>query len=207
MSLFSYGTSNEFVAQWYGIPDPNTISYLQAEQSRFNTSMLPVSSGLFRDIANSVFQTIDYEAMLRATRAMARKMGTLFMENEVQYLSTIGELQHAPLIMQQWLMAEPLTRQMYFNQQLDGYSDTYRTEDKSIGLEHVDYCKVVDGLFLENESGDLVMHNIFGLYNEADNVRPLDITEQVDILDSWARLRAHLKIGKEDPTSKYNSML
>ena len=208
MSLFSYGTSTEFEAQWYGIPDPTTINYLQAEQQRLQTNLVPFSAGMFKNMADSVYKTLNYEEMLRTARAFTRKISTLFMQNEIQPLQTMAELQHAPLVMQRWLMAEPLTRQMWLDQKIDGYSDTYRSEDKTVGMNNTDYCKVIDGLYLEDANGDLVMHNIYGLYDDDHpNTRPLDITEQIDILDSWALLRTHFKMGKEDPTSKYNSML
>lgn len=97
------------------------------------------------------------------------------MADEIQYISKIAEFQHAPT-MQRWIMAEPTVRQMYFDQKLDGYSDTYSTTDKTVGMMHLDYQKVIDGVYREDENGDISITEFYNLYEEHE--RPLDIMEQ-----------------------------
>lgn len=205
MSLISYGTTQDFEAQWYGIPDQQTIQYIEQDRQRFLTNLLPTSQNLFKGLTDGIFGAIDYQEAFRRGRAFGRRVATLFMADEIQQFHKMAEFQHAPPVMQRWIMAEPTTRQMYFDQRLDGYSDTYTTTDRNVGLMHEDYQKVIDGVYIENAEGDIVIHEFFNLYG--DHERPLDFTEQVDILNTWDLLKAYLAKGGDDPTSKYNASL
>lgn len=205
MSLISYGTTADFEAQWYGIPDQQAIQYMEQDRQRFLSNLLPSSQTIFKGLTDGIFGAIDYQEAFRRGRAFGRRVATLFMADEIQRISKIAEFQHAPITMQRWIMAEPTVRQMYFDQKVDGYSDTYVTKDQNVGMMHEDYQKVINGVYLEDENGDIVITEFYNLYEEDE--RPLDIMEQVDILDTWSMLKSYLAKGGDDPTSKYNASL
>lgn len=205
MSLISYGTTADFEAQWYGVPDHQTIQYIEQDRQRFLSNLLPTSQNLFHSMKDSIYAAIDYKEAFRRGRAFGRRVATLFMADEIQQYTRMAEFQHAQPQMQRWIMAEPTVRKMYFEQRVDGYSDTYVTTDRNVGLMHDDYQKVIDGVYIENENGDIVINEFFNLYEEHE--QPLDFTEQVDILNTWDLLRAYLAKGGDDPTSKYNASL
>lgn len=43
MSLISYGTTADFEALWYGIPDQQAIQYMEQDRQRFLSNLLPTS--------------------------------------------------------------------------------------------------------------------------------------------------------------------
>lgn len=205
MSLISYGTTADFEAQWYGIPDQQAIQYMEQDRQRFLSNLLPTSQTIFKGLTDGIFGAIDYQEAFRRGRAFGRRVATLFMADEIQQFSKIAEFQHAPPVMQRWIMAEPTVRQLYLDQKVDGYSDTYTTTDHNVGMMHEDYQKVIDGVYREDENGDIVITEFYNLYEEDE--RPLDLMEQVDILNTWDMLKSYLAKGGDDPTSKYNASL
>ena len=78
--------------------------------------------------------------------------GLQIVDNYYEDLMSFQRLQEANLTMQRWIMAHPQVRQMYVDQNLDGYSSTYKnisgkeTGEEDIGNTGVctDSCSLPD---------------------------------------------------------------
>ena len=127
------------------------------------------------------------------------------MPDQIRYLRTIGEVQHAPSSMIAMLMAEPTVRRMYHQQRVDGYSESYTdNQPGKVGEDHYDYRRVVNGVFMEEE-GEWVATTYYE--DLLPGTGELEFLDQVDILRTWEQMRIHLMRRKEDPTSRWNSSL
>lgn len=195
----------------YGNPHPGTMSFLSQQFENASTA-LTAAGQRFMENARDLYERISGSDAIRAMRLAGRAIRSMWQLDEVRQLSTIEELQTAPLKMQRWIMAEPSIRREFFNQRVDGFSDTYvDLHPGDIGEDHYDYRRVVDGVvFVEEEPDD------DGNYNwqatcYLDDLLPDDeelfLEEKIDILDTWAAARAALKARKQDPTSRYGAML
>lgn len=207
MAVVSVGNTALFESQVYDIPPQSTIDYMQNQAQSFMSSLMPTAANMFYNAVNTLYQEVDYTQMKQMARAYIRHVGNMFMRDEIQVLSNIGKLQHAPLAMQRWVMAEPTVRQLWIDQKVDGYSDTMKLVDAVTGFDHLDYRRVIDGLFLDDPDSDgLIAHNFYET-EIAENDVALDVIDKSNILDTWERLRYELSRKKEDPTSKYNAAL
>lgn len=104
---------------------------------------------------------------------------------------TVEELRCAPVVMQQYIMAMPELRQRYHLGQIDGYSDTYTDgAPGTIGLHHVDYQAVMDGVLVE-QNGMYTATSYVGL--EDDGGQRLLLSEKDAILSTWDAIRVMAK--------------
>lgn len=206
MARIHDGGSMGFNAAIYGMPHPGTQAFLQ--QQFENTSVALTDAGKrFMDGARDIYERVSGSQAMRALRASGRKIKSMWQSDTIRALVNIGELQHAPLSMQRYVMAQPDIRHLYHQQRCDGYSGTYvDMHPNDIGENHYDYRRVTNGLFIEQPDGELVAVTYFEDLYEGD--RELLLEEQVDIFElTWSAVRNAVRAGREDPTSKHNAEL
>ena len=86
-----------------------------------------------------------------------QESGLVVIDNYYQELLTFQQLQNANLTMQRWVMAHPQIKQMYVDQNLDGYSGSYvNISGKSVGEDDYNYRRVMDGAVIPPEDGLVV---------------------------------------------------
>lgn len=170
----------------------------------------------FVDRAKELYGQYNNSAVIQAARATLRAASAVFHPNSIVMFDSIESLQAASPLMQRYLMADPVVRQYYFDQRIDGYSDTYKNlHGKVSGDQHYDFRRVTDGVvFTEQEYAELHGKD----YDENDSQygwisvsysedmlggdRELKTFEQHDILSDWQLQRAFLK-KLQDPTNPY----
>lgn len=211
MALIVEGGSLTFDAMSYAMPHPNTLQFLSSQFEQA-TSNLTAAGQRFLDTAKDMYDRLSSSEALNRFRVAGRAIRSMWQMDEIRQLNTIGEFQNAPLSMQRWIMAEPTGRKMYHQQRMDGYSETYLDmEPSAIGEEHYDYRRVMDGLLVMDEEEDLNGDLGWTATTYWEELLPedndLSLEEQVDITNSWKFFKEHLKAGKEDPTSRFNSDL
>ena len=211
MAHFIDGGTLMFDSLLYGRPHPSTQQFL-ASQFQQLSSNLTTAGQRFMESAAEVFEKLAGSEAERVLRAVGRNIRSMWQLDEIRMLSTIGELQTAPLTMQRWIMAEPMVRQMYHDQRVDGYSESYvDVHPGDIGESHYDYRRVMDGVLVDDEepdnNGDPSWHATTYIEELLPEDRDLLLEEQVDILQTWEHVRAAIKRGKEDPTSRFNADL
>jgi len=198
-----------FSAMSGGQPHPGTIDFLSRQFNNVSNNLSEVSRR-FHEKAKTVFDKTYNSDAMRLARAASRRVKSLWGSDEIKALVNIGDLQHARVNQQRWIMANPLARELYHEQRLDGYQDSYVDMQPGVrGEDHYDYRRVMNGIVsfseeTENEANWSATTYFDMLYDED---RELDIDEQANILSTWHYLEMYLKAGKEDPTSKFNSDL
>lgn len=196
-----------FDALVYGQMHPGTQQFL-ASQFEAPTAMLTQAGQRFFADTYEIYDRLAGSTALRALKAIGRAVGSIWQTDEIRYVYDIAQLQHAPLKMQRFIMAMPDLRQMYHEQRVDGYSDTYvDVHPGAVGMEHYDYRRVVDGhLFIDDEADpDSNWHATTFFEELLPEDQELTLEEQRDILDTWRAVRASLDHNKEDPTSRFNA--
>lgn len=205
MAQIGYQGSSAFQHLVYAPAHPATLQFI-ASQFEAPTHILTEAGAKFMQGARQVFERVTSTTTAMMARAAKRAFGSIWQRNEIQPLLSIDVLQHAPLCMQPYLMAEPETRALYHKQLIDGYSDTYTdAEPGLVGVEHYHYRRVMDGVVQFREDGSWFAQSW------QDDLLPddvqIELDQQVDILDSWEALRAEMRKRKEDPTSKFNALM
>ena len=126
--------------------------------------------------------------------------GLQIVDNYYEDLMSFQRLQEANLTMQRWIMAHPQVRQMYVDQNLDGYSSTYKNiSGKETGEEEYNYRMVMDGVVQPTEDGWVVKHFIQDLMV---GDRELTHFEKSKILTTWECIDHVLSSGDWDFTCK-----
>lgn len=189
----------------YGEPDRGFQQHLQQYQDQV-MGVLGDAGRLFAEKSQAVYERFNNSEAMRLARAAARKVTHMFNEDAIYKLGSIGDLQQAPRRMVPYLMAEPTVRAMYHKQQVEGYGDHYIDYQPGVvGEEHLDYQAVMDGLFVDDPNDPDAC--VATTYLHLEDEQLLHHDEQVDILLSWGEIRAQLKAGKSDPTSRFNASL
>ena len=200
------GDTNTFRASAYGRPDVMTMQWCeQREQQQFQ-NVDPLVRQQFLDQRGTVFGELDYTGILQLSKAMSNQMDTTWMRNVIQTLNTVEQLQVAPPVMINWIMANPVAREMYHRQEIAGYDEYYTDpEPGKVGEDHYYYRRAVNGLFLENKDGEFVATEwLEDLWDSSDS---LDIVDQRSIQATWETLVTALRKRGSDPTSRWNAQL
>lgn len=190
----------------YGEKHPANLDYFRQQTQNIASNIQDAGRSFFSNLSELNEKFNGSEAM-RLGRAAMRTAKSIFKPNVISSIFDIGEMQQAPVVMQRWIMANPVVRELYHNQGCDGYGDTYVDyHKKDIAESHYDYRRATDGLVQIDEVNDdwFVRLYVDDLY-EGD--KHLSLDEQVDILSTWDIVEMFIRAGKEDPTSTTNSSL
>lgn len=206
------GTDHDFNTVAFGMPNLNTVNYLQNQFTMMDRSMFRDTS--FIDRAYQVFHDYNGSEALSKARALLSMTDSLTDPNAIYYCKDLWQLQTANPMMQRYLMANPMAREWYQNNRLDGYNETYVDVFPTVDpLLHPDYTKVVDGIIdYESIDPDTLGYNpcftVSWYFNDYDqDTTPLMFEDQVDIINSWEELERYLMYGEDDPTSPYGGSL
>lgn len=203
MATIVDGGSATFNYLLYGEPDQAFNSYMQEAQSGMQ-GILSSGAAAFRDRFTSAVGYVQDSDALRVARAAVRKIAHLWDIDVVSVRQTIGELQQAPVVMIPFIMACPEVRELYHKQGCDGYGELYTDNQPGVvGEEHVDYQRVMDGIFVEQADGT----HVSTTYLDLEESLQLPFNNQVDVGITWDAVKRHLAAKKEDPTSRYNGTL
>ncbi len=198
------GDTLEFNALVYPTQHQNTINYIRNGLTNLPATLTQQAKTLFQG-AYQYFQDINSSlSKQRAINAIAA-ISNFRQENTIYYINNIESSRQATLTMQRWLMAEPTVRNLYHNQQCDGYSDTYiDLEPDAIGEDHYEWRRVMSGV-VNYESDDIVTKMYWDEMRQGD--RELEPFEQLLILDSWEFMKIAVSQMNEDPTNPLGGSL
>lgn len=207
MAKFNVGGYDQFAAMAYPQPSQTTTQFIDHLNQQVNPSMATSQmAAQFLEKSKEAYENLMGSTAIRKMKAAARTMNSLWQENVVRELRAVDEMQQAPTCMRRYIMAEPTVRDWYYQQRLDGYSQSYVDPFPRVqsGEDHYDYRRVMDGL-LQGEGDDLY----FLEYDEQllDGDEPLMAEDQFAIQNTWSRMVTQLFKGNDDPTSPYNAEL
>lgn len=205
MANVIYGGVGAFDSVAYGEQSYGNTLYFQSQVEAARNVVDQFGKQLFSS-AEALYERYNGADAVRAAKAAVRAVTNMFMINKIQPLRTIGNLQQAPLVMQNLLMVSPLVRALNQQQRIDGYSSTYIDPYPSLPTEeHPVYQELMNGIVQEDEDGNS-FHTTYMLDLD-DNVRPMTFDDQVDVLTTQEIMEAFIKAGLDDPTSPYNTKL
>jgi hypothetical protein len=193
MDICAGGHLGQETVQWLG------------ERSETMRSTLSGAAAQFFDQARSLYSMINVNDAIQALRNLTVKKDNVWNTNTILALSTIEQLQTANPIMQRFIMAEPRLRQMYLNNEVEGYSDTHvNLHGDRIGANHYDYRRVMDEVVIVTDDAMEYNHYYESL---AEGDGELTLHEKVDILKTWNMVQQMLDVADEDPTSPFGNKL
>ena len=209
MAQVFYGSSQDFNTLAFGLPNMNTARDLYNDIMTIDRSMYHDTSFIDRALANYELYN-GSDALLRA-RTLLANTNVITNVNYIGHLNTLQGLQTANPMMQQYIMANPIIRQLYHESRCNGYNETYiDTDPSSIGHTHYDYQKVMDGIVHDENIGTednpeyVAKVNIYVDLKEEDRLSP---SEQIHIVHTWETLTNYIDVFGEDPTSPYGDSL
>lgn len=203
---YALGADSQMDAIIYGEHHPNTLNYLQSQFNTF-TNTLHESALSFFNRGKELFEKFNGSEAIRFARNVVKEvLGTTDVRHDVvQSIFELERFQEATLTNIRYLMANPVCRDLFHQQRIDGWSHLYvDVEPGCIGNDHYDYRKVMDGVLQIEEDNWKFVHYLDQL-KEGD--RELMLEEKTDILSNWTALEALIEIGKDDPTSIFGDML
>lgn len=129
--------------------------------------------------------------------------GVKIVDNYFEQLTTFQQLQNANLVMQRWVMANPQMKELYNNQNLDGYSDTFKNvSGKGVGESDYNYRMVMDGVVTPTDDGFIIKNY---LEDHLLGDKELSTFEKTKILNTWDAIDWILETSKYDFTVKSES--
>lgn len=162
----------------------------------------------FTDFAQRVYSAVQnsyayVNDTLTKFNIMARvdQSGTAF-QNHYEVLSTFEQLQNANPTMQRWVMSHPETRQLYLDQNLDGYSGQYHNVfGKGVGENDYNWRRVMDSVLVHPETSD---DSYVRRYHEDLIMGDTELNHRKKkvVLDTWNTMDLLLHEGDFDFTCK-----
>lgn len=200
------GDTNTFRALAYSQPDTLTIDWCRQRHEERIQTLDPFVQTAWQQSANSVFGNIDYQAIANLSKALSNQMDGMWLYDEIRPLTTLEQIQNPPPIMVKWVMANPTLRDSYHRQEIAGYDEWYvDPEPGKTGEDHYYYRRAVNGLFIEDPSGEMEAVEWFEHINDPTDV--LDMVDQCVIQSVWATALKFIRERGSDPTSMYNAQL
>lgn len=205
------GGPEMFDAMLFRESHQGTIDFI-ANQFANTRNMLVGAGTAFMEKARSVFEEVNSSEAIRRARALARSVENLWEKDDIKSIWELADFQNAKPTMQRWVMANPVVRELFHAQRLDGYSDTYLDMEPGCrGADHYDYRMVMDGVIVDTapeKEGEEAgwSYRVFCEEIKEDD-RLLDPAEKDMILMSWEAAEAILNMEIDDPTSPVGGKL
>lgn len=130
------------------------------------------------------------------------KTGLNALQNYYEALLTFESLQNATPTMQRWVMSHPGVKELYLQNNIEGYGDNYQNVfGKGIKHDDYNYRKVMDGV-IEDE-GDAWVYRTY-LNEEFPGDIPLTTFEKQQVLDTYRTIDWLLETCEFDFTASSN---
>lgn len=205
-----YGGADAFDALAYGIDqNPANTNYFQRQIESISNTLTDVGQSFFSN-TQQLYNQVNNSETMRIARAAVRTAKSLFQPNQILSIFDIHQMQNAPIVMQRWIMANPVVREQYHKQLIDGYSDSYiDVAPNVIGENHYDYRRVMDSIIQETITDDGEDSWSVKFYPDEifEGDKELSHDEKVDILSTWNIAEMFINAGKSDPTSPWDSKM
>lgn len=183
--------------------DSSTQSWLGERSDALRATISSAAHGFFNQAA-TLYTMVSTSDAVQALRNLTVKSENAWQSNVVSYLSTIEQIQCAPLVMQRYIMAQPELRQMYLNDEVTGYGEEYTNiHGTGIGAQHYDWRRVMDGIGVIDDQGVRFTNYVEDTRDDVE----LTVFEKVDILRTWNAVSGALSAAEQDPTSPEGLML
>ena len=207
MARVLHGDTNFAAALTYGSIQNAMHDYVNAELAKAQQMVVGMGQQMFQR-AEQVRDSFINSNAFRLAEAAIRQVQSMWGTNTIQPLYELWQVQNAPLIMQPYVMANPMLRNLYLQQRCDGYSGTYfDVHPGLVGEQHNDWRQAMSGMLQTRGEGD-DEHDVFITYttDDSETAKPLSFEAQVDIQNAWMLVENAIVDGV-DPSSRWNDDL
>lgn len=202
MSLIVEGSRDYYDALVGTAVTPSVTDYLTNNFQQFS-QRLSDSAQEWYQRAYQLYDNVLGEQALRQAQIIRNNFDDIWSDSSPVYLTTVDQFQEARLIMQRYMMVEPMAREFFYDDRIEGYDGSYTDPYPTFKTEdHPDYKRVMNGVLQFDEDDD--WYCVTYLDELLSDEAPLDITEQQNVLGAWQWLRNHLERKKRDPTSVWD---
>lgn len=209
-----FGAVGALMSSGNGRPTPTAMEYFNNQYQGMMQAAQNVGSVALQQvyqIATNMYDNIMQSRPWELAEAALRQTVHMFDPNTVRQLLNIADFQTAKPIMQRWVMAQPEIREMYHQQRIDGYNETYLDAQPSrVGMDHYDYRRATSDMiqFNGSEENPLESWQSTTHYERlVEHDRDLTFYEKRDIQVTWDRCMHLMANQAYDPTSVFNVKL
>lgn len=208
MSVFSaLAAHNRAIAAGFTPIHSQVVSHLQQQQAH-NMQQLQ-SMGVqgavdFMRQSMERFNDFAFGEAARKIEALRNKAGNLFQENRITAIHDIGDMQNAPDIMIDYIMAVPEVRDAYAQGLINGYEGRYQDiQPLYAARDHVLYRQMVNGM-MESYTD---YHGATTYRESYSHDRELNFEERCRIRQTAQSIADMVIHGVCDPTDEWNNLM
>lgn len=188
MDMYLYGDNSNTVSQYLH----NQIQSLGPMMTDIGAKIMNTLTASYNFVTNNLIQ-----AGLRDELSQA---GLQVIDNYFQSLLTWEALNQANLTMQRWIMCQPDLKQLWVDQNIDGYSGSYTDfPGNGVGVEDYSYRIATTGVVVDLNDKDSVVRHFYEDLQPGD--RWLSHWEKSAIMDTHAAVREMLATCEFDFTA------
>lgn len=199
----SYGVDLMDIAAG-GHLDSGTTSWLAGRAESLRETLSAGAAGFFNQ-ARTFYNMISTNDAIGAMRNIMVKTDNAWNTANIHSCTSIEQLQTANPVMQRYIMAHVDLRNLYLNNSVEGYSESYvNHHGNNVGEKQYDWRRVMDGIVVVEDDHARFTHYIEEI---PEGEKELTLFEKVDILRTWNAIDAALDEDELDPTSPAGNML
>jgi hypothetical protein len=195
LDLMLYGNKSELVNNYL-------VQQMQQVRPAFNE----FSNRIYQSLQSS-YNFLNDKLVQYGIMNQLQQQGVQMVDNYYMELNSFTALQNANVTMQRWVMHHPQLRQLYLDQNIDGYSDTYQNVfGKDVGEADYGYRRVMDGAIQDTDNGWVVKHYIEDLLpgdKQPDHREQVIIRHTYDTVDHiLSTCKFDFSCKSEEPTKR-----
>lgn len=183
------GGDQAFSALVYTPPSTEVLNYFQNNLTKAS-ELLGAAGHRFMDNAYQMYDKFNSSAVINAGKALLMNVGSHLNQQAIYYVDQ-SHMANANLMMQSYIIANPVMNNLYQKDMSYGFQDTYYDlEPDNKGVERYDYQRVMDGVLTFDKEG----LGIVTSYHNSDEIE-LDMMEKITILDTWQQVEYMIACG------------
>lgn len=132
---------------------------------------------------------------------MRNRLNGVWQTNSIRKLDTILEVQQAPLVMRNLIMANPTLKKKWNNGLMEGWNGEYTGDNTSVADTHYEYRRVMDGVIKEDFTHTQYHEELVNLDDA------LGIIMKDAVIHVWDVCNKSMLVDSVDMTSQNNGRL
>lgn len=172
-----------------GLLNTQTVGEIKRLNTGFVAALGDGVSSWFREQAATAFDRFAGDKVRSRFEALMRKNELFWESDTFRPLRSVGELQHAPDCMKEWLAVQPDLNRKINDQTCHGWGNTYLTHD-GIGEDNHLYRVLYHGSSMELGEDSAFSEGWVNYFDEPED------GEHLDLYQSLAVIRSHETISE-----------
>jgi len=182
----------------YGNNSSKLSNYIAAQMEQIRPTLFNEFSNRIMHSLQASYSFVNDKLTQYGLINQLSNQGLKVIDNYYEALMDFNALQNANMTMQRWVLSEPNLRQLYLDQNIDGYSESYTNVfGKDVGEQDYNYRRVMDGVIQDVGNGFVIKNYIEDLL---PGDRELEHFEKMAILDTHDAIKHILNTCKFDFT-------